>query len=148
MSYLHKCILELFSSQLNCQPSTHSLDSSVIVCQLPTISLPSLLSSSISTNPISRDSLNYSPELNSLLPTPNSLSIITSYWASLYSLGANRTQNTISYQSLYCCLRILCRRNVFTELLPSNKRLLWFHYSGLQTSYHNTYIMIILISQF
>jgi hypothetical protein len=35
-----------------------------------------------------------------------------------------------------CCLRIRCRRNVFTEQLPSNGHL-WFHYSGFRVSCHN-----------
>jgi hypothetical protein len=39
-------------------------------------------------------------------------------------------------QFLYCCLRIRCRGNLFTNPLPSNERL-WFHYSGLQESCHS-----------
>jgi hypothetical protein len=34
-----------------------------------------------------------------------------------------------SQQSLYCCLRIRCRGNLLTELLPNNGRLLLFHFS-------------------
>jgi hypothetical protein len=33
-------------------------------------------------------------------------------------------------------LSIRWRGNVFTEPLPSNERLLWLHYSGLQASCH------------
>jgi hypothetical protein len=34
-------------------------------------------------------------------------------------------------QSLYCWLRIRCSGNLCIEPLPSNKRLLWLHYSGI-----------------
>jgi hypothetical protein len=36
-----------------------------------------------------------------------------------------------------CCLRIRCRRNVFTVSLRSNERLFWLHYSGFRVSCHN-----------
>jgi hypothetical protein len=49
--------------------------------------------------------------------------------------GPNRKHRFQQY--LYCCLRIRCSGNVFTEPLPSNERLLWLHYSGLQASCHN-----------
>jgi hypothetical protein len=42
-----------------------------------------------------------------------------------------------SQQFLYCCLRIRCRGNLFTETLPSSGCLLWLHYSGLQASCHS-----------
>jgi hypothetical protein len=33
-------------------------------------------------------------------------------------------------------LCICCRRHLFIESLPSNGRVLWLHYSGLQASCH------------
>jgi hypothetical protein len=33
-----------------------------------------------------------------------------------------------------CYLRIHCRENLLTESLPSNGRLFWLHYSGVQAS--------------
>jgi hypothetical protein len=61
--------------------------------------------------------------------------------SSLYSHGADPTENKIfvakAQQYFYCCLRIRCRGNVISESLPSNKRLLWLHYSGFQASCHN-----------
>jgi hypothetical protein len=38
---------------------------------------------------------------------------------------------------LDCCTRIRCRGIMFTESLPSNKRLLCFHYSGFRASFPN-----------
>jgi hypothetical protein len=38
---------------------------------------------------------------------------------------------------LYCCVRVHFRGNMFIDPLPSNRRLLWLYYSGLQASYHN-----------
>jgi hypothetical protein len=35
-------------------------------------------------------------------------------------------------QFLYCCLRIRCRGNLFTEPLRNNGRLIWLHYFGIQ----------------
>jgi hypothetical protein len=49
--------------------------------------------------------------------------------------GPNRKHSF--QQFLYCFLCICCRGNLFTEPLPSNKRLLWLHYSGLHASCHN-----------
>jgi hypothetical protein len=40
-------------------------------------------------------------------------------------------------QFLSSCLRIRFRGNLFTKPLPSNRRLLWLHYSGLQALRHN-----------
>jgi hypothetical protein len=61
--------------------------------------------------------------------------------SSLYSLGEDPTENTVSVviaqKYLDCCLLIHCPGNLFTESLPSNKRLLWLHYSDFQASYHN-----------
>jgi hypothetical protein len=57
--------------------------------------------------------------------------------SSLYSLGADPTENTVSWQSLYCCVHIRCRGNVFTEPLLSSRCLLWLHYSGFQALCHN-----------
>jgi hypothetical protein len=51
------------------------------------------------------------------------------------SHGPNRKYR--SQQFLYCCLRIRCRGNFFTEPLPNSWRLLWLQYSGLQASCHN-----------
>jgi hypothetical protein len=49
--------------------------------------------------------------------------------------GPNRKQCFQKY--LYSFLRIRCRKNVFTEPLPSSGRLPWLHYFGLQASCHN-----------
>jgi hypothetical protein len=63
---------------------------------------------------------------------------------SLYSLGSDPTENTVSIviaqQYFYCCLRNPCRGNLFTESLPSKGRLLWLRYSGVQASCHTTKI--------
>jgi hypothetical protein len=48
--------------------------------------------------------------------------------------GLNRKHR--SQQFLYCCLRIRCRGNLFTEPLSRNGRLLWLQCSGLQASCH------------
>jgi hypothetical protein len=62
--------------------------------------------------------------------------------SSLYSLGSDTTENTVSIviaQKYFgCYLRIRCRGNLFTESLPSNERLLWLRYSDFQESCHNT----------
>jgi hypothetical protein len=69
--------------------------------------------------------------------------------SSLYTLGADPTENTVSIviaqQYLNCCLFIPCRGNLFTESLPSNERLLWLHYSGFQASCHNIINNVIFI---
>jgi hypothetical protein len=61
--------------------------------------------------------------------------------SSLYSLGSDRTENTVSVaiaqQHLIYCLFILCCGNLLTEPLPSNERLLWFRYYGFQGSCHS-----------
>jgi hypothetical protein len=49
----------------------------------------------------------------------------------------------LSQQFFYGCLRIRCSGNSFTEPLPSNGRLLWLHYSGLQASCHNNILPLI-----
>jgi hypothetical protein len=58
--------------------------------------------------------------------------------SSLYSLGADPTENTvfiiIAQQYVDYCLLICCRGNLFIESLPGNEHLLWLHYSGFQTS--------------
>jgi hypothetical protein len=63
--------------------------------------------------------------------------------SSLYSLGADPTENTVSIvtaqQYFDCCLRICCRGNLFTESLRSNERPLWLRYSGFQASCHCMY---------
>jgi hypothetical protein len=96
--------------------------------------LPSLLSYS---NANWRDSLN---------------SISAALGSSLYSFGVGRTENTVSYQFLYCYRGVFTsplnrngsssivacvhfRKNVFTELLPRNERILWLRYSSFQASY-------------
>jgi hypothetical protein len=61
--------------------------------------------------------------------------------SSLYSLGADPTENAvpivIAQKYLNCCLFIRCSENVFTDLLHSNERLLWLCYSGFQASCQN-----------
>jgi hypothetical protein len=94
--------------------------------------------------------------LSRTLPSSNSSCVKSS----LYSLEADpqktplplllrrRVYSTTAYQQKFfdCCLRIRCRGNVFTEHLPSNGRLLWFHYSGFRASYHSTLALLIFLS--
>jgi hypothetical protein len=56
--------------------------------------------------------------------------------------GRNRKNRFQQY--LYCCLRIRCRRNVFTEPMPRSVHLFWLHYSGLQASFYNTVVSMLL----
>jgi hypothetical protein len=78
--------------------------------------------------------------LETRLPSLNSLN-----WTLLYNHFAPTTLKTqllccwegVFTTPLDCCLRIRCRRNVFTDSLPSNKRLFWLHYSGFWVSCHN-----------
>jgi hypothetical protein len=62
--------------------------------------------------------------------------------SSLYSLGSDSTENTVSIiiaeQYLDCRFLIRCRGNLFIASLPSNERLLWLPYSIFQASCHNT----------
>jgi hypothetical protein len=85
-----------------------------------------LFSSHSSSTAVSRDSLNYDSFLG----------------FSLYSLGADSTESTLSIviaqKYLDFCLLISCRGTLFTESLPSNERLIWLRYSGFQASCHNT----------
>jgi hypothetical protein len=46
------------------------------------------------------------------------------------SHGPQRKHNF--QQFLYCCARICCRESIFTEPLPSDRRLLWCRYSFFQ----------------
>jgi hypothetical protein len=46
---------------------------------------------------------------------------------------------TLQRKLLYCCLRICCRGNVFTDSLPSNERIFWLRYSGFRVSCHCIY---------
>jgi hypothetical protein len=72
--------------------------------------------------------------------------------SSLYSLGTDPTENTVSIviaqQYLGFCLRICCRRKLFTESLPSNERLPCLNHYGFQASCHNMfcYFHILTIS--
>jgi hypothetical protein len=79
----------------------------------------------LSSTAVSRDSLN---------------SFSAARGPSLYSLGADRAENTVSVdiaqQYVDCCLLIRCRGNLFIESLPSNERLLWIRSSGFQSSCH------------
>jgi hypothetical protein len=56
-------------------------------------------------------------------------------------LGFNRKHHLIVIAQRFfdCCLSIPFRGNLFTESLPSNKRLLWLRYSGFQSSCHKVY---------
>jgi hypothetical protein len=84
---------------------------------------------------------------NSLLqPLPQetpSIIISAGLGSSLYSLGADPTENTvnivIAQRYFYCYFRIRCSWNVFIEPLPSNERLLWLYHSGFQASCHNKF---------
>jgi hypothetical protein len=62
---------------------------------------------------------------------------------SLYSLGADPTENTVSIviakQCFDFCLRIRCRGNLFTESFPSNEHVLWLRFSGFQASCYNIF---------
>jgi hypothetical protein len=84
------------------------------------------LNSQSSSTAVSRDSRN---------------SISADLGSSLYSLGADPTENTvlilIAQQYHDCCLLIRCHGNLFTESLPSSDRLLWLHYSIFHASSHN-----------
>jgi hypothetical protein len=69
---------------------------------------------------------------------------------SLCNIGTDCTENTASNSFsvvpfMYLLLRscIGCCGNVFTEPLPSNRRLLWFCYSGFQQTCHNILLLII-----
>jgi hypothetical protein len=77
---------------------------------------------------VSRDSLN---------------SISAGLGSSLYNLGADSTENTVSIviaqKYLEWCLLFRCRGNLFTESLPRNERLLCLRYSGFQVSGHKFY---------
>jgi hypothetical protein len=81
--------------------------------------------------------------LNHLMPSQETIIIPAGMESSLYSLGEDPTQNTVSIvtaqQYFDCCLFIRRRRNLFTESLPSNERLIWLRYSGFQTSCHSIY---------
>jgi hypothetical protein len=94
-------------STAHSKSSLHSL--------IPFLAIPSQSSSTA----ISRDSL---------------IIISAGPGASLYSLGADPTENTVSIviaqQYPDCCLCICCRKNLFTESLPRNERLLWLRYFG------------------
>jgi hypothetical protein len=48
----------------------------------------------------------------------------------------NTVSIVIAQQYFDCCLRNRCRRNLFTESLPSNERLLWIRHFGFQASCH------------
>jgi hypothetical protein len=83
---------------------------------------------------------NSSSLLNHLrLPFQETPSIIplVGLGSSLYSLGADPTENTVSIviaqQYLDRCLFIRCRGNLFTESLRSNERLFWL--SGVMSQY-------------
>jgi hypothetical protein len=66
---------------------------------------------------------------------------LSQLWTHIYSLGADRTENTISVDMAQhysdFCLIILFRWNLFTESLPSNELLLWLRNSGFQASCHS-----------
>jgi hypothetical protein len=68
----------------------------------------------------------------------DSLSYSSGIGPSLYSLISDPTEHTISIVSVqeyfYCCLSIRCRRNLFTETLPSNECLIWL--SGVLSQYN------------
>jgi hypothetical protein len=66
----------------------------------------------------------------------------------LYTQLGTTGNTTLSLiYTLDCCLRILYRGNVFIELLPSNERLFWLHYSGFRVSCHNTVTCLWLSDQ-
>jgi hypothetical protein len=107
------------------------------------------------------DSQGYGGSIRTRLHTGN---CHLSQFFSLYSVGAVPQRNTVYYRMLTvstaiylrhpatgCLPRICCpsngvvtlfclRGNVFTELLPSNGRLLLLHYSGFRVSCHNMII--------
>jgi hypothetical protein len=41
-------------------------------------------------------------------------------WSLFYNISVNHAETPRFQQSLYCCVRIRCRGNVFTEPLPRN----------------------------
>jgi hypothetical protein len=76
------------------------------------------------------------------LPSQENPSIIIfGLRSSLHTLGSDSKENTVSIvtvqQYFDCCFRIRYRRNIFTESLPYNERLLWLRYSGFQALCHN-----------
>jgi hypothetical protein len=103
--------------------------------------------------------LTFKSQLNSLPPLlihlrlqsqeNPSIILLVGPGSSLYSFGADPTENIVSIviaqQDLDCCLFTTCRRNLFTEPLPSNERLFWLLYSGFQASCHNVTTQILLV---
>jgi hypothetical protein len=107
-----------------------------------------VISFQLPSTAISRTLLNSIP----LLPSsyPGRLASRNSTNSSQLNYSARTTQKT---QRLYCwegvfaaplhgngsystVFVIRCRGNLFTEPLPSNKRLFWLHYSGFRASCH------------
>jgi hypothetical protein len=56
--------------------------------------------------------------------------------------GPTETTVSIVIPTIPLFLLILCRGNVFTESMPSNERLFWFLYSGIQASCHNMHFFL------
>jgi hypothetical protein len=61
-------------------------------------------------------------------PFPNNSSIVTE---------VRLPRRCTKQQFFYCWVPVHFHRNLFTEPLPSNERLLWLRYSGFQASCHN-----------
>jgi hypothetical protein len=66
-------------------------------------------------------------------------------WVPPYIAPGRTQRNTTSLNNTSIVLR--CCGSVFAEPLPSSGRLLWLHYSGLQTSCHNM-VAVYLHKQF
>jgi hypothetical protein len=110
--------------------------------QMPTPKLSTQFSAATATYLVA-----ISSRLPSTVDAQLTLSIILSWPGVLvmrvYSPEGHPTENAvfvvIAQQYSSCCLRIRCRRGVFTEPLPGNECLLWLHYSGFQVSCHNIF---------
>jgi hypothetical protein len=108
----------------------NSLDSSIIINQLPTLEL-SIQSFVATADCLDAISSQTSSSAESQRSTANSqLTLSTEFFFINTLHGPNRKHRSQNF--FYCCLRICCRGNMFTEPLPSNGRLLLLHYSAFR----------------
>jgi hypothetical protein len=97
-----------------------------------------------------KSQLNSAPSLLSYLPLLSeaspSIVISAGLGSSLYSIGSDPTENTVSVvvaqQYLDYCLLIPFRGNLFTESVACNELLLWLLCSGFQASCNNTVVQL------
>jgi hypothetical protein len=62
--------------------------------------------------------------------------------SSVYSLGADPTENRPPTVLLLLCSCIRCSRSMITELFPRNDRLFWLHNSGFEQIHISQYICL------